>query len=218
MISCEREQAYQRVAIGSYLADSAAPLLHVFVTGENGHYLDDFVVADRVSISPEPSDAPSASVRCVLNGARAFAAAKEADQALLYMEDDIELGQEWVSRLTACVDEMESSCGSDFVLALFAMYAPRAPNHKRVAPYNPGDFYGLQACYFSRNVVPRFADASVVNINSGGVLPTDMMVKNVLRENRIPLRQSRPHLAQHWGDVSAVGQYVRVMRSGHYKG
>lgn len=218
MISCERERPYQRVAIGSYLADPAAPLLHIFVTGENGHYLGDFIIADRVSVIPKPPGHSSLAIRCVLNGARAFAAAKESGEALLYMEDDIELGERWVSRLAACVDETQASCGSDFVLALFAMYAPRAPNHKRVAPYHPSDFYGLQACYFSRSVVPIVADAAAANVNSNKVLPTDLLVKSVMSNNKIPLRQTRPHLAQHWGDMSSVDQRMRVMRSAHYRG
>lgn len=217
MISCERERPYQHVSIGSYLADPDAPNLHVFVTGENARYLDDSIT-DRVIVSAKPCDDPSLPIRCVLNGARAFAAAKESDQALLYMEDDIELGKQWVSRLSACVDEMKSHCGDYFVLALFTMYAPKAPDHTCIAPYHPSDFYGLQACYFSRDAVAVVANATVTNIKSGRALQTDMLVKTVVGDNKIPLRQTRPHLAQHMGDISSVSQHVRVMRSAHYRG
>lgn len=217
MISCEREHPYHKLAVASYLADQGAPTLHVFVDGHRHDYLRDACDMKRTIIFSKPCSAPTRQGRCLVNMARALEAMPF--RGLLFLEDDVELGVNWCERLKATAEEAEALTGPLFVLALFSVGAPAAPRHRRTAPYHPSNFFGTVALFFSKDALPIFAAAFVEEVNRKSWLAADMLVKRVIQERRdIHLLHTHPHLAEHRGDFSHIGQYERVLRAGGFKG
>ena len=212
MVSCDRQPNYAQHSVRHFRAGSDMPLV-VFVDGDDDAYLGKH---ENVTTIVEPvtkgTDVSSwrAYDRCRVNTIRAVQSVpKGAD--LLLLEDDIALRRDWGVMLSAALAQCHGRFGRDFVLSL---YSATKPGRKEglLAGYHYRDYYGNIAVVLSSGAVEKFLEvAKHTNV------PSDMIVKEMLWRTRIPLRQTKPNMAQHLGDVSTTGLH-RVIRSASFRG
>jgi hypothetical protein len=207
MISCERQPSYVEGAIRSFRKGSDMPLT-VFVDGDDSHYVGSCAGVQVVAGAVAPPDT-KVGVRCRVNTLRALRSVPRCHDAL-FLEDDVLLASDWHRRLQPALDHCRESFGRRFVLALYAATRPLRRDGP-VAGYSHRDFCGNVAVVLSSNAIDE-----VLWLAERSSVPSDMLVKQMLRETRMELRQTEPNLAQHVGDVSTTG-VTRIIRSASFK-
>jgi len=217
MISCERKRPYFQEAVATFLADDSAPMLHLFLDADDAEYLGAVAGAPGVVVQKGRCPGPSPSARCVQNTAKVFQAAADANDSLLFLEDDSKLCKRWVNQLKLAVNEAREAEGKKFMLALFSAVSPKAPAHKYTAPYHPSDYYGMVACYFPSAIVPMFSYICAREVTKSNPLASDMLVKRALWDRRIPICMTNPSLSDHMGDFSHINGHERIIRAPSWK-
>lgn len=215
MVSCERKpHNYAKQSLRHFRAGGDLPIV-VFVDGDDDSYLGEHDGVTTV-VGPVSSGRDAGSPnwraydRCRLNTVRAVRQTPEGADLLL-LEDDIALSVNWQSRLQHAMGYCRDRFGARFVLSLYAATKP-GRREGPVARYHYRDYYGNIAVVLSSEAVVCFR-----KVAENTTVPSDMIVKEMLWKTRIPLRQTRPNLAQHLGDVSTTGSR-RIIRSASFRG
>jgi hypothetical protein len=137
---------------------------------------------------------------------------------LIVFEDDVVPAHGWQSRFFQIVQQLQSEFGSKYVLALYSAHNG-LPNphdaHVHHVPYQIRTFFGTQAMYYPESVRIGWTDF----LEANGVItfkaPYDLLLKEYLVKEGIPLFAASPSLVQHIGRVgTGLGAFHQAI---HYR-
>ena len=125
-------------------------------------------------------------------------------KGLVVFEDDVIPARGWESRFHDTVDQIEAVYKGPFALALYtAVTIPRPPHVQTYyLRYLLPLFYGTQAMYYPEKVRVGFADYLKRHGVDAMRLPYDLLLKEYLWKEGIPLFAAIPCLFQHVGEIS----------------
>jgi hypothetical protein len=212
MMTCERP--YAQLCLGSFLAGSTDTVVNVWVDGEDATYLGD-VPRSIINVAAPTSTIPIE--RALDNKIRALSVADGYNPVLMF-EDDALFAADWQRRLEPALAECEAQHGGEYCLALYAPVPPRGKAGRHAADYPTPSFRGMVALVFGARTAldlrSWFRAAAAVE---GGERRSEHLTRTFLRRGT-PLRMTRPHLADHIGDESAIMGITRVVRSPSFAG
>jgi len=200
--TCNRNPLYVHDTIRCLQKTTLDPI-RLYVSGDNDDYLKQWKGLRNVLINVSPnefwqsikdSNAPN---KC---NANMWFALDQADKEkhLLFLEDDIELCDNWVVHLETCIHKANHLAPEGWVISLFYGYV--LPGDI-LAHYPAKDYYGTQALLISKKVLPLMTE--VLREGLGKSINPDMLIQDFLKANpQYQLFGTVPHLAQHMGAVS----------------
>ena len=204
MSTCAREPRYVLASLQSaFEQDSTCRKIHLQVDAVDDSFLGPWRDDPRVVVrclTPQESAATEGEwtgVRVKLNMVRCLEAAS-CDEACIFLEDDVEFAPLWLQRAEAAAKNIISHLDSDasvvssdtFVMSLYSAHAPKST--KDFAPYHLSDFFGNVALYFPAPILAKFSEFFCSEVRAGRQEAADILVKQVLEGNGVPLFMTRP--------------------------
>lgn len=128
-------------------------------------------------------------------------------KGLMLFEDDVILAASWKHRLCRSIFNIEQFAFGRFALALYTPHElPRGETCYFVYPTRT--FFGTQAMYYPDAIRRGFSEHLRVNGVEAHRQPYDLLLREYLKTNGIPLFVTNPCLAQHVGEISTgLGDY-----------
>jgi hypothetical protein len=125
-------------------------------------------------------------------------------KGLVVFEDDVIAARGWESRFHDTINQIEAVYKRPFVLALYTALniRPLLDAQTYYVYYPVPFFYGTQAMYYPEKVRVEFADYLKRNGVASMRMPYDLLLREYLWQERIPLFATIPCLFQHVGEIS----------------
>lgn len=176
--------------------------IHLFVSGTDTSYLNKLLPDKRILITPV-----SGSDNKILNQFFTFKKCIQDEGSVLVFEDDVRFAKGWKKRFETVVSDLESKYNR-FVLSLFTSIPLCTPSTLPSSYYLPLDvtsFSGTLGMYYSdsvRKIILDYFDKYDMSKTNH----YDIVIRNCLIENNIPIFVTIPCLVQHIGIVSSWRQ------------
>ncbi|MCW3053740.1 MAG: hypothetical protein JWN14_2910, partial [Chthonomonadales bacterium] len=205
MVTIQREDDYFHATLKSMQTNEH---LDVFTGSPEAEYLGRYESDERLCIHKvDPQEWESLQEldihrRAGWNYWRCLTTSSNRDRGIAIFEDDVLFGKGWRHRMEQVVHAAEKAHGDNFVLSLYCPYglvAEEADRGKLICEYTTEIFAGTQAMYYPAKLRCRFA----AHLKAYGVdsyrVPHDLLLKDFLAAEGIPLLTTSPSLVQHVG-------------------
>jgi hypothetical protein len=154
---------------------------------------------DRMEAFPAP-EGKRVHHRYNTNYHRALATERDPGKSLLVFEDDLSFTLHWLQKLVRELERIDPEGGREFMMTLYSSFP--FVGHGGLDRVPHGCFYGTQAMYYPRTLVPKLAFffhfMGVANFGA----PGDLVVRGYCEKEGTVLLRTRHSLVQHEGAVT----------------
>lgn len=217
-VTTNRQPTYLHQSLASFFASSTwdgdPPAVEVVVDATEAGFLDAYRQHSRINVrtlSPDEAEwmrGRSPHQRCCYNHWRAMQAGLDSGLGVCVFEDDVIFREEFGAKLLEVIQQIElwrhvERPAHRYALAAYTPYdfdRPDLEPNRLYCPYDNG-FYGLQAMYYSRELLPGLADYLWDKAIAGPGGCADLLVRDYCREGA-SLFAARCSLVQHIGAVT----------------
>lgn len=182
--------------------------IHLFSDGNDSSYLNSFLNDSRISITSTPyynNDSTNIIINQFWNFKNCLRNSYiEGENGILIFEDDVIFARGWANRFENVLGNLEEKCGDRFILSLFTSTTFFSLGNLPKSYYLefPKDrFYGCQGMYYSKRVREELLN-HFDNYDLTHPLNYDIIIRNYIVENNIPIFVTIPCLIEHIGTMS----------------